>query len=158
MYKITKIFITCFLISISAAANSEPAMNLTGNYMFQNENEQLVLSFKDKGVVLLRRYKSTSHKSANGYKSIPSESIWAPYIEYGKNTARALVCENGNPFGKCDATSFSADGNNVDWGDKTFQKTSLSFNSSKFDFGPYTFEKLSEIYKFKFSKIVQSKL
>ena len=157
MYSNTKIFVTCFLISISATANSEPALNPAGNYIYQNKTEQLVLSFKEKGVVLLRRYKA-SDRSSNGYKSVPSESIWAPYIEHGQNEAKALVCENGNPFGKCTATSFSADGNNIEWGDTIFQKTSLSFNTSKFDFGPYSFEKLSEIYKFKFSKIVHSKL
>lgn len=158
MKNITKAFVSCFFFLFACHANSETPLKLSGNYVYNNSDEKLVLSFKNDGVVLLRRYKRDTSAEGMKYKKMPTESIWAPYIVHANNEAKALVCENGNPFGKCTATTFSSAENEVDWGNTTFNKTELSYTKSRFDFGPYTFEKLAEIYKFKLSKIVPGKI
>jgi len=138
----------CIFVLCSASAYSEQAtLNITGNYVYKNDNEQLVLSFKEKNVVLLRRYEGALSKAGVEYKNKPSESSWSPYIASNNYNARVLVCPKSNPNAACSAVDLSVNGDTILWNAKTFTKTKNSFAASKFDFGPYSFERLEKVYK-----------
>lgn len=145
-------FILCTSL-IGTTVSYAASLNVSGNYIYKGSSERLVLSFPEEGVVLFRRYEGFYTNSGVSYKSKPSESTWAPYIANGNNSAKALICQYGNPNGYCSATAISTSGNMVKWGRITFTKTAEYFEKSKNDKGPYSFNKLNSIYASKMSII-----
>lgn len=141
------------ILVFSSSAASATSLNLSGNYLYERGSQKLVLTFTEDGVVLFRRYEGRYTSSSIKFKTIPSESTWAPYIMNSRTSAKALICQYGNPDGYCSAKAFSTSGDTVKWGRMTFSKSDDSFKSSKFDKGPYSFKQLKSIFKSKFHLI-----
>ena len=149
---VSLILILCMSLT-SVTISHAASLDVSGNYIYKGSSERLVLSFKEDGVVLFRRYSGFYTSAGVSYKPIPSESTWAPYIVNTNNLAKALICQYGNPKGHCSATEISVTGDIVKWGRISFTKTAESFHRSKFDKGPYSFEKLNNLYAVKMSII-----
>ena len=151
--KIYKLLLILGIIFSANSASLAASLDISGNYVYKGSSEKLVLSFPSKGVVLFRRYEGRWGSSGLKFSKTPIENIYAPYIVKSKNSAKALICQHGNPKGSCWAKEFSLSGDNVKWGRSTYVKSSDSFAKSKYDKGPYTFNKLKNMYSLKMKLI-----
>ena len=143
------------LIMFSPVSLTSTGLQVTGNYVHISSEERQVLSFTEQGVVLFRRYEGGYTKTGVDFKSVPLETTWAPYISDAENSARALICQYGNPNRHCEAVEMKKlpETESILWSGKSFKKTAESFKSSRHDKGPFTFNELKSIFKTKMTII-----
>jgi len=142
-------FVVSVVLFSSMQVHASTGFATTGNYVYKNKSEQIVLSFPKQGVVFYRRFIGGFEKTGEQYKKLPSASTWAPYVSSGNDSAKALICEFSNPTRKCSTVKVEtgSDADSVVWSGKVFKKTDKKFQSSRFDQGPYTFKELEKIYR-----------
>ena len=142
-------FVVSIVVFSSVQVQANTGFATTGNYVYKDKSERIVLSFPKQGVVFYRRFIGGFEKTGKQYKKMPSASTWAPYVANGSDSAKALICEFSNPTRKCSTVEVEngPDANSVLWSGKLFKKTDEKFQSSRFDQGPYTFKELERIYR-----------